>query len=543
MTLAPIALFVYNRPSHTQQTLEALKKNHLAVQSELFVFSDGPKNENDRPYVAQVRGQIKQLNGFKQVTMQEQTRNQGLANSIVTGVTTILNQFETIIVLEDDIVTSPFFLDYMNDALQLYAQTPEVMHVSGHMFPTPFPLPETFFYNDTLCWGWGTWQRAWQNFNPDAQNLLKKIRSHHPQRFDRHRGYLQQLEANVSGKMKTWAVKWGASVYLKQGFCLQPKYSLTRNIGADGSGINRERNSSLLTQAVYNHQIKVSTQPLRESRLVYLALYWFMLPNMLKRFHYVMLAYLADRLKQSFLYPWFMGFLAFQKRWIQTQKERQFLKKYGESYRTLTPCLPISGWLSEDQMVTLYDLAKSLNTKTPIAVEIGSWQGRSTTAIAKGLIETSEQPRLICIDPFDPQSDPSAQAVYQAKADFLKTQSSNLKNKFVENVSHLGVFEMITILEGYSTDFAKDFNQKIDYLFIDGNHAYEHAKSDFLDWSPKLRSGGIIIFHDVDFDPSKKPTGQEVYPGPALVVKEYLINSPKWQNGQYHHGMYWATKV
>ena len=146
MNLAPIALFVYNRPKHTKQTIEALKKNKLSHDSELFIFSDGHKGEKDREKVNETRNYIKTITGFKKITIEKKEKNWGLADSIVDGVTKIINKYGKIVVLEDDIVTSPYFLNYMNDALNIYKDEPQVMHIAGYIYPiNKNKLPETFF--------------------------------------------------------------------------------------------------------------------------------------------------------------------------------------------------------------------------------------------------------------------------------------------------------------------------------------------------------------------------------------------------------------
>ncbi|HRU00618.1 MAG TPA: glycosyltransferase, partial [Victivallales bacterium] len=182
MKLAPIALFVYNRPWHTRQTVTALQNNELAAESELVVFSDGPKVEknkektkNNEEKVKEVRDYIKSINGFKTVKIIERTQNLGLANSIISGVTEIVNQYGKIIVLEDDLVTSPHFLRFMNEALDLYEKEEDVISIHGYVYPIP-DLPETFFLKGADCWGWATWKRGWDLFEPDGKKLLRELK-------------------------------------------------------------------------------------------------------------------------------------------------------------------------------------------------------------------------------------------------------------------------------------------------------------------------------------------------------------------------------
>ena len=134
--LAPIALFVYNRPIHTRRTVEALQKNTQAAESDLCIYSDAPKRPEVAEAVREVRAYIKTITGFSSITIVERERNLGLANSIIDGVTSIVNKHGRIIVLEDDLVVSQYFLEYMNTALERYRDDERVMQISGHMFPT-----------------------------------------------------------------------------------------------------------------------------------------------------------------------------------------------------------------------------------------------------------------------------------------------------------------------------------------------------------------------------------------------------------------------
>lgn len=215
--------------------------NRLASESILYIFSDGPRSEYDIKGVEQVRSVLHKKKWCKEVHIVERPKNLGLADNIVDGVGQTVQKYGKAIVLEDDVITAPGFLDYMNVALTYYEQQLDVMHISGYMFPLGINLPETFFLNTTSCWGWGTWKRAWQHFNPDAQALYKQLEAGNlTNKFDMggHAGFVDQLINNINGNIKTWAVKWNASMFLKDGFALHPNRSLTQNIGNDGTGEN-----------------------------------------------------------------------------------------------------------------------------------------------------------------------------------------------------------------------------------------------------------------------------------------------------------------
>lgn len=237
--LAPIALFTYNRPEHTRRTVEALAENELAAESDLIIFSDGPKDDAGAVRVKAVRDYLHTVSGFKSVVINEKERNRGLANSIIDGVTEVVNKYGKIIVLEDDMVTSPYFLRYMNDALELYKDEEQVISIHGYMYPVKEQLPETFFLCDTGCWGWATWKRGWDLFEPDGNKLLTEYETREQKRrfdFDNSFPFYKMLKSQVENKVNSWAIRWYASAFLKNKLTLWIGQSLVQNIGADSSG-------------------------------------------------------------------------------------------------------------------------------------------------------------------------------------------------------------------------------------------------------------------------------------------------------------------
>ena len=239
MSLSPIVLFVYKRLRHTRQTIEALLQNHLSDQSLLFIYSDGPKNCGDSDAVDDVRSYLQSINGFKDVTIIQRTQNLGLASSVIIGITEILDQFEKVVVLEDDMVTSPYFLTFMNEGLDAYQLEDRVISVHGYLYPLTVPVPETFFLRGADCWGWGTWKRGWECFNPDGRFLMEEIRRRRLVKEFNFNGtfdYFGMLSAAVSERIDSWAIRWHASAFLEDKLTLYPGRSLVRNIGNDASG-------------------------------------------------------------------------------------------------------------------------------------------------------------------------------------------------------------------------------------------------------------------------------------------------------------------
>jgi len=241
MKLAPIVLFTYNRPWHVQQTVDALLKNQLAAQSDLIIYSDGPKNSDDRQKVNNVRRYIGNIRGFRNIKTIERRQNIGLGNSIITGVTETVNEYGRVIVLEDDLVTSPFFLQYINDALDLYEHQERVISIHGYIYPVSGKLPRTFFLRGADCLGWGTWKRGWDLFEINSRKLLEELKAKKlTRRFDFNGDYrfTRMLKEQAAGRSSSWAIRWCASAFLRERLTLYPGASLVRHIGNDGAGTN-----------------------------------------------------------------------------------------------------------------------------------------------------------------------------------------------------------------------------------------------------------------------------------------------------------------
>jgi MMP 1-O-methyltransferase len=203
---------------------------------------------------------------------------------------------------------------------------------------------------------------------------------------------------------------------------------------------------------------------------------------------------------------------------VNVRGQYQFIKRRGLKYRSIFPYEGIPGWLSEDEAITLYELARELPANSPVAVEIGSWQGKSSLVIAKGL-KGKTTPVLYCIDPFNGDAGASDRVLYSRA---LSTMNKSLKEAFLDNMRRHGVLDVVRPLEGYSFDVVNDFKDPIDLLFIDGAHEFEAVFQDYEQWSPLLRPGGMIAFHDVVFGENPDPAG------PGMVAKAHIYDNPMW---------------
>ncbi len=240
--LAPITLFTYNRLWETRQTVEALKNNFLASESELFVFSDGPKNIEASLKVNEVREYLKTISGFRKVNIIESENNKGLAESIISGVSQVLTKYDNVIVLEDDLITNPRFLNFMNDALNFYENEKRIQSVNGFsLFIKELNTDsDIYFHKRPFSWGWATWSDRWDTDIFNKQNLRKEIENN-PQilkQFKKECGddIVRMLTGSVNNKNDSWYVRWAYNHFKNNNYSLYPKYSLVENIGFGENG-------------------------------------------------------------------------------------------------------------------------------------------------------------------------------------------------------------------------------------------------------------------------------------------------------------------
>ena len=267
--MVPVALFVYNRPDHLLKVIKALSQNLEANSSPLFIFSDAPRTDAASAGVSEVRRMARTIQGFASIEIIEQSSNQGVAKSVIEGVTRLTSEFERVIVLEDDLLPSPHFLRYMNDALAFYANDYRVISVHAYSYPVSGVLPQTFLLRGADCWGWATWKRGWDLFESDGKKLLKEIqrrRLAHEFDFDGSYPYTSMLQDCIEGRNDSWAIRWYASAFLLDKLTLYPGSSQVQNIGADGSGFHVGATRSF-EHRCWGEQISVSKIAVEESAM------------------------------------------------------------------------------------------------------------------------------------------------------------------------------------------------------------------------------------------------------------------------------------
>lgn len=240
---APILLFVYNRVDHVTKVVNALKTCSESVASDLFIFSDGPKNEAAVESVASVRNYIRQITGFESVTVIERSENWGIERSEIDGITTVIKKYGKAIVLEDDIQVGPSFLTYMNCCLAKYADEKQVYSVTGYSFLSESDsagLPAYGFLPLASAWGWGTWADRWEKFKStmDGEELILLCDRKMRKKFNMGFPYSDMLYNQYNRGKLTWDVLWYWTIFTNQGLTLFPKKTMVNNIGMDGTGVH-----------------------------------------------------------------------------------------------------------------------------------------------------------------------------------------------------------------------------------------------------------------------------------------------------------------
>jgi len=266
MNLAPIILFVYNRPWHLQQTLKALKQNTLAEKSELFIYSDGNKDNTDEAKVLEVRRFIHDFRGFKSLKIIENDKNLGLAKSVIEGVSEVLSTNDKVIVLEDDIITAPSFLTFMNNALEYYQNNKNIFSISGYTYPINIPASyreEVFISYRSSSWGWATWKDRWEKTDWKVKDFNIFVKDKNAQRLFNRAGedYTPMLYSQMRNEIDSWAIRWAYSHFRNNGYCLFPTKPLCENIGTDSSGTHSANTGKFdVTLQNVGEQIKLTEE-------------------------------------------------------------------------------------------------------------------------------------------------------------------------------------------------------------------------------------------------------------------------------------------
>lgn len=284
---APIVLFCYNRPQHLQQTVKSLQMNTLAAESELYIYSDGPKHMRETEVVNKVRDYISGITGFKNVTIFESQQNKGLAVSVVEGVSHVLSMHPNVIVLEDDMLSTTDFLAFMNQALDVYSDRADIFSVTG--YTPPIDVPESYPHDLYLAprassWGWGTWAHKWAKADWQV-NDFSVLKKNMARRHEFNAGgddLWPMLAKQQQGVIDSWAIRWTYSQFQNKAYGLYPVHSKIKNIGTDGSGTNFTFKSGEYGQEMAEGRVQMPADLMPDEKMIRAFGKYYRLPFLLK---------------------------------------------------------------------------------------------------------------------------------------------------------------------------------------------------------------------------------------------------------------------
>lgn len=281
---APVVLFAYKRPIHTQKVIKALQENTLARETKLYVFIDGPKNQTEATAIAKVHDIVKGARGFQDMIIRRNDTNHGLANSVLNGVTKILKKYDKIIVLEDDIVTNKNFLEYMNFYLDHFSSEKKIHSITAFNYPNNLlRIPKEYKYSiyfspRCMSWSWATWKNRWENVDWEVKDFKTFIKNKHAKKEFNFAGndLVPMLKNQINGHIDSWAIRWAYAHYLHKSYCVYPCKSMVNNIGFDATAthcLTSKKYKNIINNEKLNFfippEIKVNNKISKRNRHVY----------------------------------------------------------------------------------------------------------------------------------------------------------------------------------------------------------------------------------------------------------------------------------
>lgn len=269
---APVLLFVYKRIITLKKVIKSLNENELVYRNELYIFSDGPKNESEKIQIKKLRSYLIKIKGFKKVKIFARKKNIGLASNIIEGVSKIIKAKKKVIVIEDDLILSKNFLQYMNDNLEKYKNQKKVWHISGWNWNFNFPKHkyDFFFMRYATCWGWATWKNRWQYFEKNPNKLIKSFNKSKIEKFnlDNSYNFWSQVIRNEKKIINTWAIFWYATIFVNKGLSINPVISQVRNIGNDSYSTNLKGNITISKKIFKDYVPKKYPKIVQEDKIL-----------------------------------------------------------------------------------------------------------------------------------------------------------------------------------------------------------------------------------------------------------------------------------
>ena len=262
---SPIAVFLYNRADKSYSCLKSLSQNPGFNDSPLYIFIDGPKSGKDKKQIEGVKKVVADFEFKNLKKVQVSSNNKGLANSVFQGVNKVLSLYDTVIVIEDDLILSPFFLNFINKCLNKYKHD-DVYQVSGYVWGNSLDRTNCpFIIPNVNSWGWATWKCKWKEFklgevnNQELKNFDTKLIKIF--NLNNSYNYFKILKKHLQGKVDSWAIQWYFFVFKNKGYTIYPPTSLVVNNGMDGSGthtLSSNFNKRVVSGIKFNYPKKLN---------------------------------------------------------------------------------------------------------------------------------------------------------------------------------------------------------------------------------------------------------------------------------------------
>ena len=264
-----VVVLAFNRPDHVKRLMGTLEQNAEFPELPILAFVDGPRNEHDQWLIEEVVNVL--TTARPDALVIQQTSNLGVAKSVTGAVTAALDSYDRVIVVEDDLEVSPYFLRFMTEGLETYEKDPRVISIHGYTIPMKNIPTSTYFLRGSDCWGWATWRRAWKHYRNDAGQMIRELRDNDPKNgftFSRSSNHLELLQLADAGEIDSWAIRWHAATYLWGGLTLHPSRTLVRNGGMDGSG-RHSGSTEIYDSELADGPIRVEEGPAEPCALAY----------------------------------------------------------------------------------------------------------------------------------------------------------------------------------------------------------------------------------------------------------------------------------
>ena len=501
---SPVLMLVFNRPDTTLQVLNKIKEAKPKV---LYVAADGPRAnvENDKRLCDETRKIFEHIDWECKVHKLFNEENKGCKTAVADAITWFFEQEEEGIILEDDCLPADDFFYFCDQMLAKYRHDTRIMSIAGANFQKgrKWGGGSYYFSGHSQIWGWASWRRTWQLYDRDlTQYKLVEVEKEIKNVFSDP--FLIESWMNIfrdlkTGRIDTWDYQFNLITYFNNGLCVTPNVNLISNTGY--------RPDATHTRDIRTDRANLATGQL-EKPLIHPAYFKpqkeaddmvnsedFQLGERWRQFH-------KNQLPRRRFKRWLRGLFKFKER-----ARKKILQN-------IAPFRDIEGWLSDNEALGLYQTAAKLAPNAKV-VEIGSWQGKSTYCLAKGL----PSGKVYAIDPFNADWGQDV----DSKEEYIDRGSNkNMLKGFNERMTTLGVYNKIIVKKGYSYDFYNDtdFNN-IDFLFIDGDHSIEGCKADYESYAPKIVKGGFIAFHDYYADRTQT--------GPTYVIDNIVIPSADFE--------------